>query len=96
MTHPSSKEPDEQLSESASRQTNDDSAEFAHQLGTALTIIRGQAQLIQRRAIRQSGNDAIALERSSIAIDCAVQRIIGALAERERRHQNDIPGVDEP
>lgn len=95
MTHPSSKAPDNPSSESASHHTNDGSADVAHQFGTALTVIRGQAQLIRRRALRQGGNDAIALERSSMAIDSAVERIIGVLAKCEEVHPDDQTGNDD-
>lgn len=95
MTHSSSKAPDDSLSESASQHTSDGVADFTHQLGTALTVIRGQAQLLRRRARRQDGDDAKALERSSMAIDSAVQRIIDALEEREESHLNDQTGGDD-
>lgn len=85
MTHGSSqhpeKRPDGSLTDPRDQQQRAlGSAHFLHQLGTPLTVIRGEAQLIRRRS-RTQGTDDAALLRSLTAIDAAVQRMITVLTE---------------
>jgi hypothetical protein len=49
------------------------------QLAAALTVIKGQAQLIRRRATRMSELEAEAIVRSAESIDSAVDGLVMAL-----------------
>jgi len=60
-----------------------------------LTVIKGNAQLIRRRAQGLDEHDAAALEQSVVAIESAVQRIVTALAlttGMSAREHIDRPG----
>lgn len=46
----------------------------------SLTVIRGHAQMIRRRARRLSGVEAAAMERSADAIDEAARQLVGVMA----------------
>lgn len=50
-------------------------------IGAPLTVIKGHAQLIRRRATSQTREEALLLDRSIAAIELAVQRIIASLGE---------------
>lgn len=53
---------------------------MAHAVGSPLTVIKGHAQLIRRRARGRDDDNAVALERSVVAIEAAVARIMVAIA----------------
>lgn len=57
-----------------------DSASLVHRFSAPLTVIKGNAQLIRRRAKGLDDVDAVVLERSVVAIELAVQRIVSGLA----------------
>lgn len=50
-------------------------------IGAPLTVIKGHAQLIRRRATTQTREEAVLLDQSIAAIELAVQRIIVSLGE---------------
>lgn len=50
-------------------------------VGAPLTVIKGHAQLIRRRAKGRTREEEILTERSIMAIEQAVQRIIASLGE---------------
>ncbi len=65
------------------RQLSPETASLADAIGASLTVIKGHAQLIRRRARGRDdddNDDAVALERSVVAIELAVARIMVALA----------------
>lgn len=52
---------------------------LAQRLTGPLTVINGHAQLIRRRANGQGGNEAVALERSLVAIELAARQMVEVL-----------------
>lgn len=55
------------------------STSLVDRFSAPLTVIKGNAQLIRRRAKGLDDNDALVLERSVVAIELAVQGIITEL-----------------
>lgn len=62
----------------------------ASRLFAALTVARGQVQLIRRRAERSSEPDAAAIRRSADAIDHAVETLLASIHD----DGEDDPGSD--
>lgn len=81
----------DQATEQRSRElmSSPDPSLLAHAIGAPLTVIKGHAQLIRRRAKARDDGEAAALERSIAAIELAVQTIVAALPVTV---DNDIRG----
>ena len=70
---------------------------LAQRLMGPLTVINGHAQLIRRRAHGQGENEAVALERSLVAIELAVRQMLDVLvlastSDREGRLRKQEDG----
>lgn len=58
---------------------------LVHDIAAPLTVIKGHAQLIRRRATRGTREETVLLERSIAAIELAVHRILMSMAKPVRK-----------